>query len=129
MVATRSPDAEMRLPKIFSIRDAEGFHDLLRTETLSGANDRRTAIDIRIIRFSMDAQGATVRWVDHSGMYGDAMRKRSCNIPLLQIFLGAPTITEMEVWCLVLVAHTLVKVPKHCQNKTVPHRTRLSSTT
>ena len=41
----------------------------------------------------------------------------------------APTTPEMEVWCLVLVAHTLVKVPKHCQNKTVVHRTRLSSTT
>ena len=37
-----------------------------------GANDRRTAIDIQIIRASMDAQGATVRWVDHSDMYADA---------------------------------------------------------
>ena len=75
MVAARSSDAQMRLPKILSIGDAKSFYDHLRTETSGGANDRRTAIDIQIIRSSMEAQGATVIWVDHSGMYADAMTK------------------------------------------------------
>ena len=72
-IAARSSDAEARFPKVLSIGDAKSLYDHLRTETSGGANDRRTAIDIQIIRASMDAQGAMVRWVDHSGMYADAM--------------------------------------------------------
>ena len=75
MVAARSSDAHMRLPKVLSIGDAQSLYDHLRTETSGGANDRHTAIDIQIVRSSVEAQGATVRWVDHSGMYADAMKK------------------------------------------------------
>ena len=44
----------------------------------------------------MDAQGATVRWVDHSGMYADAMTKKNGNVPLLQMLMrtGRIWITE-----------------------------------
>ena len=52
---------EVRFPEVLSIGDAKSLYDHLRTETSGGANDRRTAIDIQIIRASMDAQGATVR--------------------------------------------------------------------
>ena len=56
MVASRSLDAEMRFPKVLSIGDAKTLYDHLRTETSGGAKDRRTAVDIQIIRSSMDAQ-------------------------------------------------------------------------
>ena len=69
LIAERSSDAEVEFPKVLSIGDAKSLFDHLRTETSGGANDRRTTIDIQIIRASVDAQGATVRWVDHSGMY------------------------------------------------------------
>ena len=96
MVAARSSDAQLRLPRVLSIGDAKSLYDHLHTETSGGANDRRTAIDIQIIRSSMEAQDATVRWVDHSGMYADAMTKRNGNIPLLQILMrtGHICITE-----------------------------------
>ena len=81
LIAARSSDAEARFPKVLSIGDAKSLYDHLRTETSGGANNRRTAIDIQIIRASMDAQGAMVRWVDHSGMYADAMTKRNGNVP------------------------------------------------
>ena len=44
----------------------------------------------------MDAQGATVRWVDHSGMYADAMTEKNGNVPLLQMLMrtGCICITE-----------------------------------
>ena len=44
----------------------------------------------------MEAQGATVRWVDHGGMYAAAMTKRNGNVPLLQIMMrtGRICITE-----------------------------------
>ena len=73
LIAARSSDAEVRFPKVLSIGDAKSLYGHLRIETTGRANDRRTAIDIQIIRASMDAQGATVRWVDHSGMYADAI--------------------------------------------------------
>ena len=62
-------------------------------------SDRRTAIDIQIIRASMDAQGAMVRWVDHSGMYADAMTKKNGKVPLLQMLLrtGRICITEESI--------------------------------
>ena len=77
----------MRFPKVLSIGDAKSLYDHLSTETSGGANDRRTAIDIQITRSSMDAQDATVRWVDHSGKYADAMTKRNGDVPLLQILM------------------------------------------
>ena len=44
----------------------------------------------------MEVHGATVRWVDHGGIYADAMTKRHGNIPLLQILMrtGRMCITE-----------------------------------
>ena len=47
----------------------------------------------------MDAQGAMVRWVDHSGMYADAMTKKNGNVPLLQMLLrtGRRCITEESI--------------------------------
>ena len=55
--------------------------------------------DIQIIRASMDAQGALVRWVDHSGMYADAMTKRNGDVPLLQMLMrtGRICITEESI--------------------------------
>ena len=99
LVAARSSDAEARFPKVLSIGDAKSLYDHLRTETSGGANDRRTAIDIQIIRASMDAQSALVRWVDHSGMYPDAMTKRNGNVPLLQMLMrtGRICITEESI--------------------------------
>ena len=96
MVAARSSDAQLRLPKVLAIGDAKSLYDHLHTETLGGANDRRTAIDIHIIGSNIEAQGATVRWVDHGGMYADAMTKRNGNVPLLQIMMrtGRICITE-----------------------------------
>ena len=99
LMAARSSDAEARFPKVLSIGDTKSLYDHLRTETSGGTNDRRTAIDIQIIRTSMDAQGATVRWVDHSGMYANAMTKRNGNVPLLQMLMrtGRICITEESI--------------------------------
>ena len=97
MVAARSSDAQLRLPKVLSIGDAKSMYDHLHTETSGGANDRRTAIDIQIFQSSMEAQGATaVRWVDHGGMYADAMTKRNGNVPLLQILMRRSRICIIE---------------------------------
>ena len=97
--AARSSDAEVRFPKVLPIGDAKSLYDHLRTETSGGANDMRTGIDIQILRASMDAQGVTVRWVDNSGMYADAMTKKNGDVPLLQMLMrtGRICITEESV--------------------------------
>ena len=82
-----------------------------------GASDRRTAIDIQIIRASMDAQGATVRWVDHSGMYAGAMTQRNGNVPLPQILMrtGRICVTEEAV---TLEKHKLKSSSRSSSSKT-----------
>ena len=117
MVAARSPDAQLRPPKVLSIGDAKRLYDHLHTETSGGANDRRTAIDIQIIRSTMEAQGATVRWVDHGGMYADAMTKRNGNVPLLQILMrtGRVCITEESA---ILERHQLQPSSRSSSSKT-----------
>ena len=99
MIAARSSEPVVRFPKVLSIGVAKSLFDHLRTETSVGANDRRTAIDIQILRASMDAQGAVVRWVDHSGTHADAMTKKNGNVPLPQMLMrtGRICITEESV--------------------------------
>ena len=95
LVAART-NTQQTLPKVLSICDAKALYDHLHSETAGCTADRRTAIEIQIIRSSLDAQNGEVRWVDHSGMYADAMTKRNGNIPLLQTLMrtGRVCITE-----------------------------------
>ena len=65
----------------------------------------------------MEAQGATLRWVDHDGMYADAMTKRNGNVPLLQILMrtGRICITEEAA---VLERHQLQPSSRGSSSKT-----------
>ena len=101
LIAARSSDTEARFPKVLSIGDAKSLYDHLRTETSGGANDRRTADGDRHSNHQGQhgRTGAMVRWVDHSGMYADAMTKRNGNVPLLQMLMrtGRICITEESI--------------------------------
>ena len=116
LVAARSSDAEMRLPNVLSIGDAKRLYDHLRTETSGCANDRRTTIDIQIIRSSVGAQDATVMWMDHNGMYADGMTKNG-NVPLLQMLMrtGRICITEEAA---ILERHKLNTSSRSSSSKT-----------
>ena len=89
MVAARSSDTEMRLPKVLSIGDAKSLYMI--TCALGYRVVQTTDVQQLTFKSSgaacMDAQDATVRWVDHSGMYADAMTKRNGNVPLPQILM------------------------------------------
>ena len=116
-MAARSSDA------VVSFGDAKSLYDHLRTGTSDGANGRRTAIDIHIIRASMDAQGATVRWVDQSGMYADAMTKTNGNVPLLQMLMRTGRI------CITEEAATLEKHKLNPSSRTSSSKTRVDPVT
>jgi hypothetical protein len=96
LVAGRSADPNRELSKVLTICDAKSLYDHLHSETSGCSADKRTAIEIQIIRSSLDAQDGQVRWVDHSGMYADAMTKRGGNVPLLHMLMrtGRVCITE-----------------------------------
>ena len=63
------------------------MYDNLKNEIAGVANDRRVAIDIQMIRGSLHDQDGEVRWVDHIGMYDDALTKKNGNIPLIQLLM------------------------------------------
>ena len=117
LVAARSVDPTRELPQLLTICDAKSLYDHLHSETAGCTADRRTAIEIQIIRSSLDAQNGQVRWVDHSGMYADGMTKRSGNIPLLQTLMltGRVCITEETS---TLEKHRIDPKTRNSQSKT-----------
>ena len=96
LCAARTKDPNRELQELLTICDAKSLYDHLHSETSGTTADRRTAIEIQIIRASLDAQGGDVRWVDHNGMYVDGMTKKNGNIPLLQIFMRTGKICIAE---------------------------------
>ena len=101
LTASCSRDPEKKLQTYLSITDAKSLYDHLKNETASIVNDRRVAFDIQIIRGSLADQDGEVRWVDHIGMYADALAKRNGNIPLIQLLMrtGATIIQEENSLC------------------------------
>ena len=71
----------------------------------------------------MDAQGATVRSVDHSGMYADAMTKKNGNVPLLQMLMRTGRI------CITEEAATLKKHKLNPSSRSSSSKTRVDSVT
>ena len=67
----------------------------------------------------MDAQCTTVRWVDHSGMYVDAVTKNSSNVPLLQMHMRAGRI------CITEEAVTLEKLKLNPSSRSSSSKTRV----
>ena len=65
LIVARSLDPDKKLCKFLSITDAKSLYDHLKNETAGVANDRRVAIDILIIRGSLNDQDGEIRLVDH----------------------------------------------------------------
>ena len=73
------------LRESLAIVDAKSLFDLLSKDTVGG-QDRRTAIEIQIIREDLQKLQGQVRWVDHPAMIADALTKVKGNAePLFQL--------------------------------------------
>ena len=83
----KDEEGNLKLRELLSIVDAKSLYDHLSTETSGMASDRRTAIEVQIVRNSLDIQHGSVRWVDHPGMYADALTKLNGNIPLVHAMM------------------------------------------
>ena len=83
-VLTKS-NAEERLRKGLSVVDAKSLFDHLVKETIGTAADRRTAIEMQVIRQSLAETGTQVKWVPHTRMTMDCLTKRHGNrVPLIE---------------------------------------------
>ena len=74
MVLRSNCTLSKRLPHDHSI-DAKSIFDALIKECARSRQDRRTAVDLAIVREALKAQGSHIRWIPHPLMPADFMTK------------------------------------------------------
>lgn len=68
-----------------AIVDAKSLYDYLSKDTIGG-QDKRTAIEVQIIREDLAGLSGEVRWVDHPAMLADGLTKiKGSNEPLFRL--------------------------------------------
>ena len=73
------------LKECLAIVDAKSLFDYLSKETIGG-QDKRTAIEIQIIRQDLRQLQGEIRWVDHPAMLADPLTKvKGSTQPLLEL--------------------------------------------
>jgi hypothetical protein len=69
-----SQESEEQLKESLAVVDAKSLYDYLAKETIGG-QDKRTAIEVQIIREDLQRIGGVIRWVDHQAMIADTLTK------------------------------------------------------
>eukprot|EP00434_Breviolum_minutum_P004449 symbB.v1.2.003922.t1/scaffold210.1/size302740/13 len=64
-----------RLEEALAVIDAKSLYDLLNNET-TGGSDRRTALDIQVLREELQALQGRIRWIEHLQMPADCLTKK-----------------------------------------------------
>ena len=91
-------NTEEDLKKSLCVVDAKSLFDHLAKDTIGVTEDKRTAIEMQVIRQSMCETGAAIRWVPHPKMVMDALTKRLGNqVPLKEVLgSGILELTDTE---------------------------------
>ena len=74
VLALASSRSSETLKGSLAVVDAKSLYDQLCKETIGG-QDKRTAIEIQIIREDLASLGGKIRWVDHPAMVADPLTK------------------------------------------------------
>ena len=74
VLAMASTESSERLKGSLAVVDAKSLYDQLCKETIGG-QDKRTAIEIQIIREDLNSLSGKIRWVDHPAMLADTLTK------------------------------------------------------
>jgi len=69
-------DDKEELAGALAIVDAKSLYDLLANET-TGGTDRRTALDVQVLREELAELSGCIRWIDHMHMPADCLTKKS----------------------------------------------------
>eukprot|EP00435_Cladocopium_sp_Y103_P039402 s1944_g10.t1 len=88
-------DDPQELNDALAIVDAKSLYDLLINET-TGGNDRRTALDVQVLREELKELEGKIRWIEHLQMPADCLTKKHGRTePLRKLLLeGTFGITE-----------------------------------
>ncbi len=65
-----------------AIIDAKSLYDLLAHET-TGGTDKRTALDVQVLREELKELNVKIRWVDHMHMPADGLTKKQGHSEML----------------------------------------------
>ena len=85
VVAMASDQSDHVLQGSLAVVDAKSLFDQLSKQT-TGGSDRRTAIEVQIIREDLASLGGRIRWVDHLAMIADGLTKiRGSNVALYRM--------------------------------------------
>ena len=87
-LALASMQSDGLLRESLAIVDAKSLFDYLSKETVGGGQDKRTAIEIQIIRQDLNSIDGSIRWVDHSAMLADGLTKLKGSNAALYKVLG-----------------------------------------
>ena len=68
-------EAKSDLPTLLAVSDSKSLYDNATREQFT-ATEKRAAMEISVIRDSMDSVGATARWVPHELNVSDCLTKR-----------------------------------------------------
>ena len=60
---------------LISVTDSKGNYDHLHNETIGPSEDRRSPIDLAIIREDLSRPQMSLRWVDGKAQVADALTK------------------------------------------------------
>eukprot|EP00435_Cladocopium_sp_Y103_P063446 s1441_g25.t1 len=98
------------LAEALAIVDAKSLYDLLANETGGGA-DRRTALDVQVLREELSEMRGRIRWVEHWNMPADCLTKRQGRVePLLALLRSG----RLQTTALGVVKHNAHRWPgKH----------------
>ena len=99
MIAATKVNSDERLKRCLCVVDAKSLYDHLVKETVGSAEDRRTAIEMQVIRQSMNETRASIRWVPHPRMFMDCLTKRAGNRSSLEelLYSGRFCLRDNEV--------------------------------
>jgi hypothetical protein len=92
-------DMDETLKQSPCVVDAKSLFDHLVKETVGCTDDKRTAIEMQVIRQSMQETNAVIRWVPHPKMFMDCLTKRCGNRgPLTELLdSGRYSLVDHEV--------------------------------
>eukprot|EP00435_Cladocopium_sp_Y103_P050345 s671_g15.t1 len=97
VLAMVSSSSSEELRGSLAVVDAKSLYDYLSKDTIGG-QDKRTAIEIQIIREDLSSLGGQIRWVDHPAMLADGLTKlKGSNEALFRMLdSGLLKLTEEE---------------------------------
>ena len=88
VMAMASTSSSESLKGGLAVVDAKSLYDQLCKETIGG-QDKRTAIEIQIIREDLNSLSGKIRWIDHPAMLADPLTKIKGSCEPLYLMLSS----------------------------------------